>query len=169
MKWDTGAGEGREKIFQVRRTHNDITFIDAFLTPDFCEEQGFFTTRFEPRTGRWIIDSREFEQVKAQLLNMLATRGTPRILVVDANAYNRGELLLQHPHEGMDIQLDWAGQVMKNLMHLWGRPVHLDTVIDGKTLRLSHDGVEFKQHDPNKKEEPKAEEVKEDDTEDDKS
>ena len=39
---------------------------------------------------------------------------------------------------------------MKNLMHLWGRPVHLDTVIDGKPIRLSHDGQDFRQHDPTK-------------------
>jgi stage V sporulation protein R len=149
-RWDTGAGEGREKIFQVRRTHNDITFLDTFLTPDFCEEQGFFTTRYEPRTGRWIIDSREFMAVKQQLLNMLATRGSPRVLVTDANAYNRGELMLNHPHEGMDIQLQWAAQVMKNLSMIWGRPVHLNTIIDGKPVRLTHDGSEFTQKNPEK-------------------
>lgn len=156
-KWDTQAMEGREKIFQVRKTHNDITFIDTFLTPDFCEEQGFFTTRFEPRTGRWIIDSREFQAVKGQLLNMLATRGTPRIYVLDANAYNRGELLLQHPHEGLDIQLDWAAQVMKNLVHLWGRPIHLDSVIDGKPVRLTHDGASFEQQTHEALQKPKDE------------
>ena len=141
----------------MRKTHNDITFIDTFLTPDFCEEQGFFTTRFEPRTGRWIIDSREFQAVKGQLLNMLATRGTPRIYVLDANAYNRGELLLQHPHEGLDIQLDWAAQVMKNLVHLWGRPIHLDSVIDGKPVRLTHDGASFEQQTHEALQKPKDE------------
>ena len=73
---------------------------------------------------------------------MLASRGTPRVFVVDANAHNRGELLLSHQHEGLDIQLDWASITLANLQALWGRAVHLDTLLDGKPIRLSHDGSE---------------------------
>ncbi len=29
-RWNTKAGKGREKIFEVRRVHNDLTFIDEF-------------------------------------------------------------------------------------------------------------------------------------------
>ncbi len=143
--WDTGAMLGREKIFEVRRTHNDITFLDSFLTPEFCREQGFFTTKFDEKAGEWVVDSREFADIKKQLLQMLASRGTPRIYVYDANAYNRGELLLTHEHEGLDIQLDWAGITLGNLAALWGRPVHLDTQVDGKPIRLTHDGTEVRQ------------------------
>ena len=142
--WDTGAGLGRDKIFEVRRTHNDITFLDTFLTADFCREMGFFTTKFDSKANEWVIDSREFEDVKRQLLAMLASRGTPRAYVVDANHANRGELRLWHQHEGLDVQLEWARITMHNLQGLWGRPVHLDTVVDHKPIRLSHDGSEFK-------------------------
>ncbi len=140
--WDTGAGLGREKIFEVRRTHNDITFLDTFLTADFCREQGFFTTRFDPKADEWVIDSREFADVKTQLLTMIATRGTPRTYVVDANHGNRGELRLFHQYEGVDIQMDWANITLGNLAALWGRPVHLDTELEGKAIRISHDGTE---------------------------
>ncbi len=139
--WDTGAGLGREKIFQVRRTHNDVTFLDTFLTVDFCRRLGFFTTKFDKKSGEWVLDSREFEDVKRQLLDMVATRGQPRVYVVDANAHNRGELLLWHQHDGPDIQLDWATSTLENLVAVWGRPVHLDTIVDGDSIRLSHDGV----------------------------
>jgi stage V sporulation protein R len=40
--WDLKAGKGREKIFEVRRIYNDITFISEFLTQEFCEAQGLF-------------------------------------------------------------------------------------------------------------------------------
>jgi stage V sporulation protein R len=142
-RWDTGAKLGREKIFEVRRTHNDISFLDTFLTADFCREHGFFTTKYDARTKRWEIDSREFGDVKRQLIQMVHSRGTPRISVVDANANNRGELLLAHDHEGLDIQLDWADPVLGNLATLWGRPVHLDTQVDNKPLRLTHDGTKL--------------------------
>lgn len=145
--WDTGAMQGREKIFQVRRTHNDITFIDEFLTPEFCEEQGFFTTTYDKRAERWVVDSSQFHDVKNQLLEMLATRGTPRVFIVDGNAHNRQELRLEHTHEGLDIQLEWAAQVLGNLARVWSRPVHLDTVVDGKAITLTHDGDELDQVD----------------------
>ena len=141
--WDRETMQGREKIFQVRKTHNDITFVDTFLTEDFCREQGFFATHYDKRREEWIIDSREFLEVKSNLLSMLASRGTPRISVVDANHSNRGELLLLHEHEGFDIQLDWAQTVLQNISLLWGRPVVLETVVDQKSLRLFHDGTEL--------------------------
>lgn len=141
--WDTGAMLGNERIFQVRRTHNDVSFIDEFLTQDFCEAQGFFTTTFDERSGRWVMDSSDFKAVKQQLLHMLATRGTPRIYVTDANAMNRGELLLEHEYEGLDLQLDWASQVMGNLAALWGRPVRLHTRLEDKPITLIHDGSEL--------------------------
>jgi stage V sporulation protein R len=80
--------------------------------------------------------------VKAQLLTMLATRGTPRVHVVDANHDNRGELRMWHQYEGVDIQMDWANITLGNLCAVWGRPVHLDTDLEGKPVRISHDGTE---------------------------
>lgn len=143
-RWDTGAMLGRDKLFEVRRTHNDVTFLDTFLTADFCREQGFFTTTFDPKANAWVIDSREFDDVKKQLLQMLASRGTPRVFVVDGNAHNRGELRLAHEHEGLDIQLDWAALTLGNLAKIWGRPVHLDTLLEGRPITITHDGTEAK-------------------------
>ncbi|MCO4760349.1 MAG: SpoVR family protein [Myxococcales bacterium] len=139
-RWDTGAGLGKDKVFSVRQTHNDVTFLDTFLTADFCREQGFFTTKKDSRTGKWIIDSREFAAVKKQLLSHLASRGTPRVYVVDGNHNRRAELRLHHRHDGLDIQLEWAEQVLGNLARVWSRPVHLETLVDGEPVLLSHDG-----------------------------
>ena len=41
--WDKQLGLGRQKIFEVRRVHNDITFIDTFLTPEFCVRHKMFS------------------------------------------------------------------------------------------------------------------------------
>jgi stage V sporulation protein R len=139
--WDTGAGAGRAKLFEVRRTHNDVTFLDTFLTEEFCREQGFFTTKYDAKAREWVLDSTEFADVKRGLLAQLASRGTPRVSVVDANAFNRGELRLWHEHEGHDLQLDVSTDTLANLAALWGRPVHCDTRIDGQPVRLTHDGT----------------------------
>jgi stage V sporulation protein R len=144
LAWDTGAGLGRSKIFEVRRTHNDVTFLDAFLTAEFCREQGFFTTRIDPRTKEWQLESSEFAEVKKRLLQAVASRGQPRIAVVDGDAFHRGELRLHHDHEGLDLQLDWAGQALANLARIWGRAVHLDTWVESRAFTLTHDGTELR-------------------------
>src|SRR5204862_3758849 len=52
-KWDTGAGLGRQKIFEVRKHYNDVTFIDEFLTADFALDQQLFVYGFNEKGNRW--------------------------------------------------------------------------------------------------------------------
>jgi stage V sporulation protein R len=142
--WDTGAGRGMDKVFEVRRNHNDVTFIDTFLTEDFVRKVGLFTYEYDASAGHYLIESRDFQAVKSKLLSMLSNRGQPRIHVTDGNHSNRGELELTHQHEGMDIQLEWAESTMGNIARLWGRPVHLKTRVDDGEVTLHHDGDTFK-------------------------
>ena len=143
--WDRQVGLGRDKIFQVRRSHNDVTFVDEFLTEDFVRQQGVFAYEIDKNTGEYRITSREFAQVKQQLLFMLSNHGQPRLRVTDGNHANRGELVLEHVYEGADLQLDWAQRAMKNLARVWTRPVHVETYLEGKPIVLHHDGETFKQ------------------------
>ena len=64
--WDKKTGMGQKKIFEIRKSHNDITFIDEYLSAEFCERNQLFTYRYNPRTGRNEIDSREFDAIKKQ-------------------------------------------------------------------------------------------------------
>ena len=141
--WSRPTNQGLEKIFEVRRTHNDVTFVDTFLTEEFCRRVGLFTWEFDRKSGEYIVDSREFNAIKQKLLFMLSNHGQPRVEVTDANHANRGELELTHQHEEIDIQVDWAAHVLENLALIWGRPVHLRTRLDGKETVLHHDGVQF--------------------------
>ncbi len=140
--WDKKLGLGRQKIFEVRRLYNDVTFIDEFFTLDFCRENKFFTFIENRRTGRLEIESREFEKVKSKLLEQLTNFGQPFIYVVDANYLNRGELLLAHRHEGQDLRLDYARDTLRNLERIWRRPVSILTIIDEKPKRIRFDGSE---------------------------
>ena len=54
-------------------------------------------------------------------------------------------LLLEHRYEGVDIQLQWAERTLSNLVKAWGRPVAVQTAIEGKGVLLKHDGTEFTQ------------------------
>lgn len=144
-RWNTGAGKGMEKIFEVRRLHADITFIDTFLTEDFCKEQELFTYEFNPRTGQMEIASRDYNLVKDKLISSLTNFGEPEIHVVDGNHANRGELYLKHRFTGTELQHDHAVETLRNLNALWARPVKLETILDGKLRLMSHDGKEFRE------------------------
>ena len=80
--WDTKAGIGRQKLFELRKHHTDVTFIDTFLTPEFCLEQKLFTFDFNEKGHRWEIVTREFNKVKRKLLDALTNFGQPVIEVV---------------------------------------------------------------------------------------
>lgn len=141
-RWDTGLGEGKKKIFEVRRIYNDITFIEEFVTEEFAEAQKLFVYKFNPRTGRPEVADRNWKLVKDQLLARLTNFGQPFITVENANHKNRGELYLSHRWEGMDLQFDHAMDTLKNLYRLWKRPVHIESKEEGKGRLLSYDGKE---------------------------
>ena len=145
-RWDTGAGQGREKIFEVRQMHNDVTFIDAFLTEDFCRRHQLFSFSFNEGSGDYEVRSREFGEIKRQLLRSLTNHGRPRISVVDGNYRNRGELVLEHDFQGTELRVDYARATLVNLQRLWSRPVHLRTTVEGRPAYLSFDGTEHTIH-----------------------
>ncbi len=142
--WNTGVGAGRQKIFEVRKIHNDLTFIDEFLTLDFCRQYKLFSFGYNPSNDAYEIESREFPKIKQQLLFNLTNLGRPLIAVRDGNYKNRGELFLEHQFNGVELKTTYAEDTLPNLQKLWGRPVHIETVLDGATAILSYDGKEHK-------------------------
>ena len=141
-RWDKQIGLGRQKIFEVRKIYNDVTFIDSFLTEDFCRQQQLFAFRYNEQARRYEIESREFKKIKERLLFNLTNFGRPMISVQDGNHRNRGELYLGHQHNGVDLKLDEARDTLRNIHRLWTRPVHVETVIDGRQTVMSFDGSE---------------------------
>ena len=143
--WDLDLGLGREKIYEVRRIHNDVTFIDTFLTPEFCAEHKMFSFAYNDASNYYEIASREFEKIKKQLLNSLTNHGRPFIHVVDGNYRNRGELYLLHQFQGVELKQDYAEATLLNLQKIWSRPVHIETVVEEEATILSFDGSEHTQ------------------------
>jgi len=64
------------------------------------------------------------------------------MLVEDANHENRGELLLRHRHEGVDLHLDHGRATMEALYRIWHRPICVLTLVEGKARALRYDGGE---------------------------
>ncbi|HEU4403304.1 MAG TPA: SpoVR family protein [Candidatus Polarisedimenticolia bacterium] len=146
-RWDRKLGLGRDKIFEVRRLCNDVTFIDNYRTEDFCREHKMFIYDFNPKTGAYQISDRDFKKVKQRLLFQLTNFGQPFIFAADGNFRNKGELLLQHKFEGVELKHDYARETLKGIQSIWGRPVSLETVVDQKARLISFNGEEFEEKD----------------------
>jgi stage V sporulation protein R len=142
-KWNTGAGLGTKKLYEVRRLHSDITFIDTFVTEDFARDQKLYSYEWNPRSGQHEIASRDWRAIRDKLVAGLTNFGEPEIFAVDGNWKNRGELYLKHRFTGTELRHDHAVETLRNLCVLWRRPVRLETVIDGKLRLLGHDGKEL--------------------------
>jgi stage V sporulation protein R len=140
QNWDRKLGLGRKKLFEVRSLYNDVTFIDEFLTPDFVIDQKLLTFGFNTKNDRWEVESRTFEDVKQKLLFQLTNAGNPIIVVEDKNFENRGELLLVHDHQGVDLRQDYAQAVLQSLHRVWRRPIQINTKIEDKPASLRFDG-----------------------------
>ncbi len=138
--WDKELGLGRQKIFEVRRVANDITFIDNYLTKEFCEKHKLFTYKYNDVTGMYEISDREFNAIKQKLLFQLTNFGQPIIHVVDGNYKNRSELYLVHSHEGIDLDVNYARDTIQNIYQIWKRTVHLETRLNDKGKLFTFDG-----------------------------
>jgi stage V sporulation protein R len=145
QSWDRRLNLGRKKIFEVRSIYNDVTFIDEFLTPDFVYDQKLLTFGFNQKNDRWEVESRTFAEVKKKLLFQLTNSGNPLISVEDSNYENRGELLLWHDHQGIDLRQDYARAVLESIHAMWRRPVQIRTTVEDKTCLLRYDGKDHSQ------------------------
>lgn len=145
--WNLNLNQGREKIFQVRRDYNDVGFIDEFLTEEFCVENKLFVYKFNKKTNKFEIDTRDFKAIKSKLLFQLANFGQPIISAVDHNLNGKGELLLSHLFEGVEMQPDYMKETMTRVYEIWKKPVHIATVLDKEAKVVSYNGQEFQIND----------------------
>jgi stage V sporulation protein R len=158
--WDKKTNLGREKIFEVRKIYNDVTFIDEYLSEDFCVRNKMFVYKLNKETNQFEIDTRDFKAIKAQLLFQMTNFGQPIIKIENANFENRGELLLHHVHEGLDLQPNYMDATMQNMYKIWKRPINLVTLMDSEPQLFRYDGTEYTRHSlgDDKKSEPEQRE-----------
>ncbi|WP_418790054.1 SpoVR family protein [Phosphitispora sp. TUW77] len=140
-KYGRSGGQGRKKIFEVRETENDISFIRNYLTKELVEELDLFL--FQKVYTKWQVVETEWEKVREGLITLLTNGGFPYIVVVDGNYKCNGELYLCHSHDGSDLDLYYLEKTLPFVYRLWGRTVYLETVVDHKKLLYSYNGTKI--------------------------
>ncbi len=132
-------GAGREKIFEVRELDNDVSFLRNYLTEELCEELDLFVYELVDRE-EWTITEKRWERVRDQLVANMTNFGFPYIEVLDGDYNQNRELYLRHAYEGAELDTAYARKTLEHLHALWGRPVHLETMVDDERVVMHYDG-----------------------------
>ncbi|RYM05792.1 SpoVR family protein [Sporolactobacillus sp. THM7-7] len=135
-------GSGREKIFEVRELESDQSFIRNYMTKDLVQREDLFL--FERKGNEYTITDKDWKNVRDQLVSMRVNGGFPYIVVEDGDYQRNGELLLKHRYEGIELDIRYMEGVLKYLVQLWGRPVHLETVIEEHPTLFSYEKNEMR-------------------------
>lgn len=131
-------GSGREKMFEVREIESDISFLRNYLTKDLVMREDMYL--FQKQGKDYKIVDKAWEQVRDQLVSMRVNGGFPYITVNDGDYMRNGELYLKHWYEGIELDLKYLEKVMPYIHQLWGRSVHMESVMEGKEVLFSYDG-----------------------------
>lgn len=131
-------GSGREKIFEVREVESDISFIRNYLTKDLVHREDMYL--FQKQGKDYKIVDKEWENVRDQLVNMRVNGGFPYITVNNGDYLKNGELYLKHWFEGIELDIKYLEKVMPYIYQLWGRPVHMETIVESKGALFTYDG-----------------------------
>lgn len=129
---------GREKIFEVREIESDISFLRNYLTKDLVEREDLFI--FQKQGTEYKIVDKNWENVRDELVKSRVNGGFPYLTVTDGDYLKNGELYITHHYEGIELDLVHLEKVLPNIYYLWGRPVHVETVVNEKKILFTYDG-----------------------------
>jgi stage V sporulation protein R len=132
-------GAGREKMFEVRELDNDVSFLRNYLTEELCEELDLFVYELVEEE-EWTITEKRWERVRDQLVANMTNFGFPYLVIADGDYNNNRELYIKHSYEGAELDARYARKALEHVYTLWGRPVHLETVVDDERVVLHYDG-----------------------------
>lgn len=129
---------GPEAIFLARTVEDDVSLVRNYLDAEVVRRLHLFL--WGPAAQGSQVKSRDWREIREALVRALYHGGVPVIEVVEGNFQRRGELYLRHRHEGWDLDIIHAERCLPSVWRLWGRPVHLETVVNGRRTVLSYDG-----------------------------
>lgn len=122
-----------KKIFEVRETERDQSFIRRYLTQELCEEMNLF--EYIKVGNDYVVDEVSDESGWKKVRDVLATSvgvgGIPHIRVTEW-VQTDNMLILEHVYDGRELELNYAYETLKHLVDLWDGKVMLSTYLDEK-------------------------------------
>ncbi|KMP46402.1 stage V sporulation protein R [Bacillus cereus] len=131
-------GSGRDKIFEVREIEWDVSFLRNYLNKNLVMREDMYL--FQRQGKEYKVIDKEWEHVRDQLVNMRTNGGFPYLVVEDGDYLKNGELYIKHSYEGIELDLKYLEKVLPYLHQLWGRTVHMESIVESKGVVFSYDG-----------------------------
>ncbi|MDV2886844.1 MULTISPECIES: SpoVR family protein [Alkalihalophilus] len=131
-------GSGREKMYEVREIESDISFIRNYLTKDLVMREDMYL--FQKQGAEYKVVDKEWEHVRDQLASSRVNGGFPYLSVTDGDYLKNGELYITHAFEGTELDVSYLEKVLPYLYQLWGRTVHIESIINEKQITFIYDG-----------------------------
>ena len=123
------GGEGHTKIFQIRETDRDESFIRQYLTRDLMIELDLY--QHDNVGGQRVVtrvaSEDEWKELRNAIIRSVGMNSFPVIKVQDADFDGLGKLLIVHEFEERELDRDYAQHTLNYLRRLWGKPVILET------------------------------------------
>lgn len=124
------ARYGRDRLFEVRTAETDVSLVRNYLTAELCAELNLHV--YAQQGGQWQVTATEWTAVRDVLLRQLDNCGLPYIFAEDDNYRQQGELYLRHGYDGVELDVTHLAHALRHVHHIWRRPVHLETVKEGR-------------------------------------
>jgi stage V sporulation protein R len=131
-------GMGHQKIFEVRELDNDVSFLRNYLTEDLIKDLDLYL--FKKDGDEWVISEKNWEKVRDGIVASMTNFGYPYLVVDNGDYRGNRELYIKHLFEGQELDLNYAEKTLQHVFTMWGRPIHLETVYEGKRILLTYDG-----------------------------
>jgi len=129
---------GRKKIFEIRKSDRDVSFLRRFLTEDIMRELDLFQheKRGKERVVTKVSDQESWKTVKETMIKGVGMGSIPVMLIEDADFGKNRTLLINHEHDGRDLQLEHAERTLNHVNTLWGPGAVIQTTINGRKSHL---------------------------------
>lgn len=153
-KYEKGESDitGRQKIFEVARNEDDISFIKNYLTGELIDELKLFaygyahdieTLNIGEKINLIELKSRQKSEIIEALVKPLYNGGAPCVAIIGIGPENA--LLLEHQSENMGtLDFKFAEKTLECIWDLWAAPVELQAKDDdGEPVTLHFDEAGF--------------------------
>jgi len=129
---------GIEECFIAREVMSDESFIRQYLTEEHARELNLFT--YSPKGRKnpdWSIDDVADEEGWLEIREaLIKNTGSNSIPVIYVDELKGDTLILNHEHDGRDLELDYADNCIKNIQKIWKGKVKLNTIIEGEPFEI---------------------------------
>jgi stage V sporulation protein R len=132
--------QGLDACFFAREVHHDESAIREFIDEKACRDLGLYSYSLKRLSRKSIYqidnvpDEEGWKSIREDLVNLSGINRIPRIYVEES--HRNGDLTLRHEHDGRDLELDYADQVVRHISSLWEGAVRLFTIIEDDEFEI---------------------------------